>query len=130
MDEVRNNFTRFLDKYRINSIMDMESPYKEMMSTYLWGPDIEDDFTYTNGVLSKHIVFRLPGATRGHIVVDKDYIINDIVFYGDTCFSTKNNGIECYKPGVAVDAIKQFRGTKLDLENIVVGDKYLEEISD
>lgn len=120
--EYRNNFTKFLDEYRVPSILKLESPYKEMMSTYLWYGDIENN-NYEDGV--KHIAFRLPGATRGHITVDKDNVITDILFYGDTCFNTNNNGIECYKPAVVVDATKKFRGTVLDVHNGIVGDDYL-----
>lgn len=120
--EYRNNFTKFLDLYRINKITELEPPYNEMMSTYLWYPDIVNN-DYEDGV--KHIAFRLPGATRGHITVDKQYVIKDILFYGDTCFNTKHNGIECYKTEVVTDATKKFRDTVLDIHNGIVGDDYL-----
>lgn len=117
--EYRNNFTQFLDEYRTEDIMGMESPYKEMMSTYLWYQDIVNK--------NEHIAFRLPGATRGHITVDKQYVIKDILFYGDTCFNEKHNGIKCYKLDVVADATKKFRGTVLDIHNGIVGDDYLND---
>ena len=123
--DVRNDFTRFLDEYRIDSIMNLESPYKEIMSTYLWGDDVSSD-EYENDV--KYIAFRLTGATRGHITVDRDNIIKDIVFYSETCFDKSKNGIRCYKPEVVVDATKKFRDTKLNLDDAVYGDNYLKEI--
>lgn len=117
--EYRNNFTKFIDKYRINKIMELEDWYRDMMSTYLCYSDIENN-DYENGV--KHIAFRLPGATRGHIVVDKDYIIKDIVFYKETCFGYKINELNAYRPEVVADTTKKFRDTKLDLENGEVED--------
>lgn len=124
--EYRNDFTRFLDEYRTDSIMKLESPYKEMMSTYLWNMDIENDFSYYDGKKGKCIAFRLPGATRGHIEVDENYIIKDILFYADTCFNKNKNGVECYKPEVVEAATNKFRDTKLDIHNGIVGDDYLD----
>lgn len=115
--EYRNNFTKFLDEYRTPEILNLESPYRESMSTYLWYPDIVNK--------EEHIAFRLPGATRGHITVDKQYVIKDILFYGETCFDTKHNGIKCYKPDVVVQATKKFRDTVLDIHTGIIGDGYL-----
>lgn len=124
MTEYRNDFTKFLDKYRKDSIMNEEDWFRQCMSTYLWYPDIIND-NYEDGV--KHIAFRLPGATRGHITVDKNYIILDIIFYKETCFGHKVNEVNCYKEEVVSEATKKFRGTKLDIHNGYVGDDYLHE---
>ena len=97
------------------------------MSTYLCYSDIEDDFRYYDGVKQKHIAFRLPGATRGHIVVDENYFIKEIVFYKDTCFNSNNNGIECYKKEVVEAANSRYLNTKLDLINYTLGDEYLND---
>lgn len=121
--EFRNNFTKFMDSYRIDSIMNLEEPYEAMMTTYLWYNDIESD-NYEDDI--KDIAFRLPGATRGHIEVDKDNIIKKIVFYDDTCFNANHNGIECYKKEIEVAVNTEFLHTKLDIVNGYKGDEYLE----
>lgn len=117
--EYRNDFTRFLDEYRKDTIMKQEDWFKDCMSTYLWYPDIESE-KYENGV--KHIAFRLPGATRGHITVDKDYKILDIVFYKETCFGHKVNEVNCYKEEVVEDANKEYIGKVLDIHNGIIGE--------
>ena len=122
--EYRNDFTRFLDKFRTGNIVEsLDEFWQKAMSTYLWYSDIVND-NWENG--EKHIAFRLPGATRGHITVDKNYVIKDILFYGDTCFNTNKNGIECYKPEVVIEATKEFRGKVLDIHKGILGEKYLE----
>lgn len=119
--EYRNNFTKFLDKYRTEEIMKLEEPYKSTMTTYLWYNDIKNlNNTYN------HVAFRLPGATRGHIEVDKDLNINNIVFYDDTCFDAKHNGVKCYTKEVEAAACSEFLHTKLDIVNGYIDDSYLE----
>lgn len=120
--EYRNDFTRFLDEYRKDTIMKQEDWFRNCMSTYLWYPDIEDDFKFYDGVKGKIIAFRLPGATRGHILVDKDYVIKEIVFYKDTCFGHKINEINCYKEEVVEAANKEYIGKVLDIHNGIVGE--------
>lgn len=120
--EFRNNFTKFLDKYRIDTIMNLEEPYKSMMTTYLMYDDIEN----IDGENYDSIAFRVPGATRGHIVVDKDFNIDNIVFYDDTCFNKNKNGVECYKKEIEAAACGEFLHTKLDIEHGYKGDEYLE----
>ena len=123
MDDYRNNFTKFLDKFRTEEIMNLEEPYKTMMTTYLCSDDFERELD-EDGV--RNIAFRVPGATRGHIEVDKDFIIKKIVFYDDTCFDARHNGIKCYTKDVEVNANTEFLHTKLDIENGYKGDSYLE----
>lgn len=123
--EYRNDFTEFLDKYRVDNIMKQEDWFKQCMSTYLWYQDIIDDDWDENN--QKHIAFRLPGATRGHITVDKNYKILDILFYKETCFGHKVNEVNCYKEDVVIEATKKFRDTILDIHNGYVGDDYLHE---
>ena len=122
--EYRNDFTQFLDEYRIDAYKNLEYPYNEMMTTYLWNTDVESPFNETEMI--KHIAFRVPGATRGHIAVDRDYIIREIVFYDDTCFDAMHKGIECYDKKVIKAANERFLGTKLDIHNGIVGDDYIE----
>lgn len=65
---------------------------------------------------------RFPGATRGHVIVNKNMIIKSIVLYEDTCFG---NGIGCYKESVKIITDK-FIGTKLELK-LIDFDTYLLE---
>ena len=74
-----NNMMIDLDKYLNLSIKKVEEDLG--IHSYLWRQDVED-------VLCKKrntIAFRHPGATNGHIEVDENMIIRDIVFYEDTC---------------------------------------------
>lgn len=66
MDEWVNDLTHFMDSFLIR-----KSKYFE---TYIC----------KNKTSRNHWVIRYPGATRGHILVDDDNIILDIVLY-DTC---------------------------------------------
>lgn len=89
--------TEELDKYRI---------LKDSWSkTYLYGDE--------NGVeISEYglIAICVPGATRGHIKIDKDFIIQDLVIYEDSYKSTW----ACYTSEV-LEVRAKFIGTKLDL---------------
>lgn len=108
MNNYYNNFTKELDKYNIifNKYKDCE--YNSCWRTYLWDADVE------RAVQGKKtlIAFRVPGATRGHIEVDDNLIIKDIVFYEDVCFS---NNLGCYVKN-AKEIIPKFLGTKLEVE--------------
>lgn len=58
------------------------------------------------------IAFRYPGATRGHILYDKNNIITEIKFYEDTAINSKNHPIGCYTKDVA-NVIDKFIGSKI-----------------
>lgn len=119
--EYRNNFTKFLDNYRTEEIMKLEEPYKSMMTTYLCLDDIKNlDENHRN------VAFRVPGATRGHIELNDNNEIDNIVFYDDTCFDAKHKGIRCYVKEVEAAACSEFLHTKLDIVNGYEDDSYLE----
>ena len=60
-----------------------------------------------------HVVFRVPGATRGCITYDTStHVIKDIYFSPKTCFEM----IKCYKPEV-VEHMKQFIGDTIEFED-------------
>ena len=95
--------TEELDKYR--TLKDSWS------KTYLYGDE--------NGVeISEYglIAIRVPGATRGHIKVDDNLIIQDLVIYEDSYTATW----ACYMPEV-LEVRAKFIGTKLDLRHSELG---------
>lgn len=100
-----NNFTQELDKYNYVYDKFKDKEYGDCWKTYLWEPDVKAVLQGKDTL----IAFRAPGATRGHIEVDNNLIIQDIVFY-DTSFG--NFG--CYKETVK-EVIPKFLGTKLEL---------------
>lgn len=76
-----NNLMIDLDEYLKPEI---KQSYKDLdfnMHSYLWKSEVE---RCLKGDLTL-IAFRHPGSTNGHIEVDKNMIIKDIVFYEDTC---------------------------------------------
>ena len=54
------------------------------------------------------MTFRYPGSSRGHVVIDENDCILDIVFY-ETSFGNKGG---CYKLQVK-EAVKKFIGRRL-----------------
>lgn len=94
------NLTEELDKYLL-----VKYPFNK---TYLWG--YEEGVEIDNNIIS----FRVPGATRGHIVVTEDFIIKEIVIYKDAYDSVW----ACYKPEV-VEIIPKYIGTKIELPDYV-----------
>ena len=106
MNGIVNNLMVDLDEY-LNA--DFKKIYKDLgfnVHSYLWRDDVEQCLKgYDN-----HIAFRHPGATNGHIEVDKDMIIKDIVFYEDTCCWFYEGNYQSLK--------EKYIGTKLSLEEI------------
>ena len=89
--------TEELDKYRILK--------NSRSKTYLYGNE--------NGVeISKYglIAIRVPGVTRGHIKVDENLIIQDLIIYENSYKATW----ACYTPEV-LEVRTKFIGTKLGL---------------
>jgi hypothetical protein len=72
---------------------------------YTFGTYIYEPTRRENGM-----AIRFPGATRGHIEIDKNMVITNIVLY-DTAFE---HGIACYKKSVE-EAVKKFIGAKIIL---------------
>lgn len=101
-------FTEEVDKYRLPYIT-KDDDMKSMFRTYLWRTDLKACLNGSNSI----IAFRSPGATRGHLVVEKvddKLIIKDIFFYEDTCFS---ESIGCYEESV-LEIIQDFIGKELE----------------
>ena len=85
-------FTEDLDKHLLDCFS-KDDFTKRMYKSYLWASDVENCLKGKD----EFIAFRAPGATRGHLKVEKinnDLIIREIVFYESTCFS---HNIGCYK---------------------------------
>jgi hypothetical protein len=93
-----NALTEEMDKYIIY-------PIKGFV-TYLWyeTKKLEDGKGYGRAI-------RYPGATRGHIEVNKDGIITGIVLYE----TASDNCIACYSQGVH-EAVLNFIGCKIVYE--------------
>lgn len=104
-NELVNNIMIDLDEYLKYSIKEIE---KELgIHSYLWRQDV------INALEGKtnHIAFRHPGATNGHIEVDENMIIKDIVFYEDTCPNFYNGN---YRRAIK----EKYIGTKLSIEEV------------
>lgn len=88
----------------ITDVCDRSIPWYEehkelinRMGTYLMLPDSITPNVYA---------IRFPGATRGHILVDDNNIIQEIVFYEDTMIYGNNINEEC----------KKFIGVKIEVQ--------------
>jgi len=104
-NELVNNMMIDLDEYLKHSIKEVEKDLG--VHSYLWRQDIVDAL---NGK-TNHIAFRHPGSTNGHIEVDENMIIKDIVFYNDTCYR--------FYVGNYRKALKdKYVGTKLSIEEV------------
>lgn len=103
MTEFIGDITEFIDEY-------LEDSMKEYswLKTYILQPE-----TYGSDKLLCAI--RLPGATRGHIEVDKNNIIKEIKFYEDSCFGEGKNSLSCYKKEV-IKAVEKYIGQELIFE--------------
>lgn len=108
LNEYVNEVTKFMDTHNTlmkNSKYGEDSTYKFMNTTYLMDPELFNDATV--------ITFRVPGATRGCIVVDKvdvdgtvGYKIKEFRFIETTCFSA---AIGCFERDI-IEAVKKFIG--------------------
>lgn len=106
MNGIVNNLMIDLDNYLK---IDFKEIYKDPdfnIHSYLWRDDVAQCLKGN----ANHIAFRHPGATNGHIVVDKDMIIKDIVFYEDTCPLFYEGNYQSLKG--------KYIGTKLSLEEV------------
>lgn len=91
-DDIVNDFTRELDKH-------MKREVEGAFSNYIYTERIK------RGENKFLVSFRYPGATRGHLELDKNDVIKDIVIYKDTR--------DIYQDSVD-EAIKKFIGYRLE----------------
>lgn len=116
-DEYHCEFTEECDKHRLLK--------GDIFKTYLY--DIPfyvytEGFDYIDHLTEEHVVrdtlcipFRIPGATRGHLRIDKDHKIVEIKFYDETCFGT--GALEpVYKRSV-IKSTEKFIGATIVIEN-------------
>ena len=106
MNGIVNNLMIDLDEYLKR---DIKNNYKDSdfnIHSYLWRDDVEQCLKGN----AFHIAFRHPGATTGHIEIDKDMIIKDIVFYEETCPWFYEGNYQILK--------NKYIGTKLSVEEL------------
>lgn len=104
--EGQNNFTRECDTY-FNYSKEITDFHVELdVHTYI----LLDSVYIQDGIL----VFRFPGATRGWIRFNEDYIITEIQL---------NPGYpaQCYRPEI-VNIFPKYIGRKIDLSNNSIAD--------
>lgn len=105
-DEYCGEITDFMDKYITDYHKKIHNNMKYVFRTYLYPAN-----RYGNENL---ISFRYPGATRGHIEIDKNNIIKNIKFYSNTCFGEGN--LDPLYDRKIEDDIKIFIGQTLVIE--------------
>lgn len=107
-----NNLMIDLDEYLKAGIKKVYKEGNLPFHSYLWKSDIEnlERCFKVNCFDFANIAFRHPGSTNGHIVVDKDMIIKDIVFYEDTCWRFYEGDYQSLR--------NKYIGTKLSVEEI------------
>jgi hypothetical protein len=86
-----NDMTKEFDNYLL---------YKGTFETYIMEPE-----EFTDG---RSCALRVPGATRGAVVVDENNVITEIVLYEDTCFGK----VACYDRSI-LDILPSYIGAKL-----------------
>jgi len=86
-----NAFTKDCDAYLLPQYKDMATEFNA--GTYLHNRGVQETDEKTG---MGYVAFRVPGATRGTIVIHQD-IVKDISFNEDTCFS---KSIGCYDPKI------------------------------
>lgn len=118
-DEGYCELTQIMDKYIIHSFGDFK--------TYLYDPEYYlqknangkyvkrflDDETEVDSI---SVPIRYPGATRGHIKVDLDGIIEDIQLYDDTCFGAGR--LEPLYKRAVLEELKKYIGYKVEIVKI------------
>lgn len=95
------DFTRECDKYLVWK--------HEFNKTYIFDADV--DLKEVDDEDKKiYLVFRTPGATRGHLVLNQEHVIEAIKFYADTSFGAN----AAYNRDV-VKATEKFIGQKIEI---------------
>lgn len=105
-DEGKGSLTRDMDQYLVSEYM------KKRNATYLC------DYGERKESKCKEVytwAIRVPGATRGHIITNKDGIIEEIQFYEDTCFKK----LKCYREQI-LTLIPKYIGCKLVTQREVI----------
>lgn len=99
MTEFRNNLTRQLDKYLIDEMKELNERWGlDFNHVYLCLTPYDIDKMKSSTWEEDTVGFRVPGATRGHITIDDDLNVVDVVFYKDVAFkSTSPHKIYCFK---------------------------------
>lgn len=113
--EIKNDITKFLDRYNI-LLPHIDSQYYEMMETYIDIDKIDVRQAIEDGGFS-FLSFRIPGATRGSIKLEKvhvhkeftKYKIVSIDFIESTCFET----LKAYRRGVVEASNTEFCGKEI-----------------
>ena len=107
MDDLRNKFTADCDEYLLPSYKQMlEKGYKQ--SYFYDGGRLN----YHDNSKEYHMVLRVPGATRGHVVIDNG-IITNIVFYPDTAYETGPRCVGCYSKDIVESIKNKWIGEKM-----------------
>lgn len=103
-DDLVCSLTRFMDKYLLSN--------SELFKTYLY-----NDLAVFSSENLLQIAFRVPGATRGGIVLQRlnhyQFKIKSINFNEDVCFGE----FQCYDTKLRED-IKDYIGKILDFSNV------------
>ncbi len=106
-----NSQTKFMDNYLTDELKKINEKWKfDVNCTSLWYGDV----FHSKG--ARRIAMRVPGATRGHIEIDKNNIIIDVVFYEDVAFvEDGRTNIGCYNKDI-IEASKNIIGQLLDFD--------------
>ena len=98
--EYYGELTEYMDRFLISSRKKM----KRYLGTYVMSPlKLE---TWGEDILC---IIRVPGATRGKIVVDEENIVKEIVIYPDSALGC----VRCYQKSILKEKFKKFIGCKL-----------------
>lgn len=102
------DITKEMDKYNIRCA-GQNDWIAELNQTYIMDPEKHEELGDNRDLYAA--AFRVPGATRGYILLEKlsvcgEYKILEFHFHEDTSFAS---AIGCYNPDI-VDAMKRFIG--------------------
>jgi hypothetical protein len=125
--EVKCDLTHYLDTFRIDNYADLDTPYNEIMETYILIDklDIKDMVECDTNMIT--LAIRIPGATRGALllkvsnrnivwetyncIITVEYEITDIQFERSTCFDT----FKVYSENIISDARKELINKKVTI---------------
>lgn len=88
--ELRSKFTEECDKYLTQTYKDLQAQGYGYTYFHLDGEYAE------SGGLPMNLPFRYPGATRGHVTLDKQGCISSVVFYE----TDVGAGVGVYEKGI------------------------------
>lgn len=108
-DKLVGEFTFFCDKFTILN----ESFFNERRQNNGFCTYVMDSDTFRPNMMA----IRFPGATRGHILLDDNNTVKDIVFYKDSgIFAKEPNNVGIYKEEI-LEETRQFIGRKIIIKN-------------